>query len=92
VSVRPGHSAVGEVIPQSSPNPVSRGGCNLDRPASAPSRVGGAMFRVTHRGEGLDDTDTLEGARGIVRGQSPGRYDVDESGASRSPRATRRAR
>jgi hypothetical protein len=30
------------------------------------------MFRVSHRGEGIDDADTLEGARGIVRGQSPG--------------------
>jgi hypothetical protein len=36
------------------------------------------MFRVSHRGEGIDDADTLEGARGIVRGQPPGRYDVDE--------------
>jgi hypothetical protein len=27
---------------------------------------------------GIDDADTLEGARGIVRGQSRGRYDVDE--------------
>ena len=36
------------------------------------------MFRVSHRGEGLDDADTIEGARGIVRGQPPGRYDVDE--------------
>jgi hypothetical protein len=26
----------------------------------------------------IDDADTIEGARGIVRGQSPGRYDVDE--------------
>jgi hypothetical protein len=34
------------------------------------------MFRVTHRREGIDD-DNLEGALGIVRGQSPGRYDVD---------------
>ena len=36
------------------------------------------MFRVSHRGEGIDDADTIEGARGIVRGQSAGRYDVDE--------------
>jgi hypothetical protein len=36
------------------------------------------MFRVSHRGEGIDDADTLEGARGAVRGQSTGRYDVDE--------------
>jgi hypothetical protein len=36
------------------------------------------MFRVSHRGEGIDDADTVEGARGIVQGQPPGRYDVDE--------------
>ena len=36
------------------------------------------MFRVSHRGEGIDDADTIEGARGIVRGEPPGRYDVDE--------------
>jgi hypothetical protein len=36
------------------------------------------MFRVSHRGEGIDDADTIEGARGIVRGHPPGRYDVDE--------------
>src|SRR5262249_26779004 len=50
----------------------------VHRPASAPSPGGGAMFRVSHRGEGIDDADTIEGARGIVRGQSPGRYEVDE--------------
>jgi hypothetical protein len=58
-------------------NPVSRGGRLIAR-ASAPSPGGGAMFRVSHRGEGIDDADTLEGARRIVRGQPPGRYDVDE--------------
>jgi hypothetical protein len=36
------------------------------------------MFRVCHRGEGIDDADTIEGARGIFRGQTPGRFDVDE--------------
>jgi hypothetical protein len=36
------------------------------------------MFRVTHKGEGLDNADTIDGARQIVRGQTPGRYDVDE--------------
>jgi hypothetical protein len=34
------------------------------------------MFRVSHRGDGIDDADTIEGARGIVRGQSAGRCDV----------------
>jgi hypothetical protein len=36
------------------------------------------MFRVSHRGEGIDDADTIQGAREIVRGQPPGRYDIDE--------------
>ncbi len=36
------------------------------------------MFWVSQRGQGIDDADTIEGAREIVRDQSPGRYDVDE--------------
>jgi hypothetical protein len=36
------------------------------------------MFRVSHQGEGIDDAETIEGARGIVRGQALGRCDVDE--------------
>jgi hypothetical protein len=36
------------------------------------------MFRISHRGQGIDDSDTLKGAREIVRGGQPGRYDVDE--------------
>jgi hypothetical protein len=36
------------------------------------------MFRVSQRGECIDDADTIEGAREIVRDQLPGRYDVDE--------------
>lgn len=36
------------------------------------------MFRVTHRGDGTDDADTIEGTRGIVRGQPSGRHNVDE--------------
>jgi hypothetical protein len=36
------------------------------------------MFRVSHLGDEIDDADTIEGARQIVRGQPPGRYDVDE--------------
>jgi hypothetical protein len=43
------------------------------------------MFRVSHRGEGIDDADTIEGAWGIVRGQPPGRYDVDEIRAEPFP-------
>jgi hypothetical protein len=27
---------------------------------------------------GIDDANTIEGARGIVRCQPPGRYDLDE--------------
>jgi hypothetical protein len=36
------------------------------------------MLRVSQPGEGIDDADTIEGAREIVRGQLPGRYDVSE--------------
>jgi hypothetical protein len=36
------------------------------------------MFRVSQRSEGIDDADTIEGARTIVLGQQPGRYDVNE--------------
>jgi hypothetical protein len=36
------------------------------------------MFRVSHRGEGIDDADTIDGPREIVPSQPPGRYDVDE--------------
>jgi hypothetical protein len=36
------------------------------------------MFRVSRQGQGIDDADTLDGARQVVRGQPPGRYDVDE--------------
>ena len=43
------------------------------------------MFRVSHRGEGIDDADNIEGARKIVRGQAPGRYDVDEIQAEPFP-------
>ena len=31
-----------------------------------------SVFRVSRRGEGIDDADTIEGARRIVRGESPG--------------------
>lgn len=39
------------------------------------------MFRVSHRGERIDDAETIEG----VRGQPPGRYDVDEIWAEPFP-------
>jgi hypothetical protein len=48
------------------------------------------MCRVSHQGQGLDDADTIEGAREIVRGQQAGRYDVDEIRADPFPRATPR--
>jgi hypothetical protein len=43
------------------------------------------MFRVSHNGDGLDDADTIEGAREIVRGQTRGRYDVEEIRAESFP-------
>jgi hypothetical protein len=43
------------------------------------------MFRVSHRVDGIDDADTIDGARGIVRGQPPARYDVDEIRAEPLP-------
>jgi len=43
------------------------------------------MFRVSHRGEGIDDADTIEGARGILKCRPPGRYDVDAIRAERFP-------
>jgi hypothetical protein len=43
------------------------------------------MFRVTQGGEGIDDADTLDGARAIVQGQPAGRYDVDEIRADPFP-------
>jgi hypothetical protein len=43
------------------------------------------MFRVSHRGEGIDDADTIEGAREVVLGQPPGRYNVDEIRADPFP-------
>jgi hypothetical protein len=43
------------------------------------------MFRVSRQGGGIDDADAIEGARGIVRGQPAGRYDVDEIRAEPFP-------
>jgi hypothetical protein len=43
------------------------------------------MFRVSNNGEGIDDADTIEGARALVRGQEPGRYDVAEIRAEPFP-------
>jgi hypothetical protein len=48
------------------------------RAARYASRAGFTKFRVSHKGEGIDDADTIEGAREIARGQPPGRNDVDE--------------
>ena len=43
------------------------------------------MDRVSQRGDGIDDADTIEGARDIVRGEPTGRYDVDEIRAAPVP-------
>ena len=43
------------------------------------------MFRINHRGEGIDDSDSLEGAWEIVQSGQPGRYDVDEIQAAPFP-------
>jgi hypothetical protein len=43
------------------------------------------MFRVSHQGDGIDDADTIDCARAIVRDQPPGRYDVDEIRAESFP-------
>jgi hypothetical protein len=43
------------------------------------------MFRVSHRGEGIDDADTIAGAWAIVGGQPPGRYGIDEIRAEPFP-------
>jgi hypothetical protein len=36
------------------------------------------MDRVGRQGEGIAAAGAIEGARQVVRGQPPGRYDVDE--------------
>jgi hypothetical protein len=36
------------------------------------------MFRISQRGEDIDDADTIGGTREIIRGLQPGRFDVDE--------------
>jgi hypothetical protein len=43
------------------------------------------MFRVSQRGEGIEDAETIGGARTIVRCRPPGRYDVDEIRAEPFP-------
>ena len=59
-------------------------------PASSPR--GAAMFRVSHQGDGIDDADTIDSAREIVRGRPP-RPRIDPGipgrnrGLFRSPRS-----
>jgi hypothetical protein len=36
------------------------------------------MFRVTHRGEGIEEADTIEGASEIAHQQPQGRFGVEE--------------
>jgi hypothetical protein len=43
------------------------------------------MFRVSQRGQGIDDANAIEGARETVQDQSSGRYDLDEIRAERLP-------
>ena len=43
------------------------------------------MFRVSHKGEGIEDAASIEGVREIVRGQTAGRYDVEEIRAEPFP-------
>ena len=43
------------------------------------------MFRVSHQSEGIDDADTIDGDREIVRKQPPGHYDVQEIRAEPFP-------
>jgi hypothetical protein len=57
-----------------------------------PSPGGAAMFRVRHRGEGIDDAATIEGAREMVRGRRRAGTTWRRSGPSPSPRATRAGR
>jgi hypothetical protein len=42
------------------------------------------MFRVS-QDDLIDDADTIDGAREIVRGQPPGRYHIDELSADPVP-------
>jgi hypothetical protein len=44
-----------------------------------------APFRVSRQGVGIDDADTINAARQIVRDQPPGRYDVDDIRAEPFP-------
>ncbi len=36
------------------------------------------MFRVSHKSEGIDDADTIDGASQVVKSQPSDRYDLDE--------------
>ena len=47
------------------------------------------MFRISLRGEGIADADTIEGAWEVVCGREPGRYDVDEIRAEPFPNGHR---
>ena len=43
------------------------------------------VLRISQRGQGIADDVNIDGARYIVRGQSPGRYGVDEIRAQPFP-------
>lgn len=70
-------------------NPVRRGG-PLTRPGSPPSRDEDVMFRISHRGEAIEDADTIDGAREIFRGQPSDRFDVDVIRSEPFPSGIRR--
>ena len=50
------------------------------------------MFRVSRKGEGIEDADTIDGAREIVQGQPRAATTWTRSGLSRSHRGTRAGR
>jgi hypothetical protein len=56
--------SVGDTSLLRRPRPAEAVG--VGRPASAPSRGESAMFRVTHKGEGLDDADTIDRHRQLT--------------------------
>jgi hypothetical protein len=43
------------------------------------------MFRVSHTGEGIDDADTIEGAREIVGASRRATYGAERSELGRFP-------
>jgi hypothetical protein len=85
VSVRPGwFAATWTNVGRGPFNPVSRDGPKPRAGLGTITRRRGHVPSQPSR-DGIDDADTSEGARGIVRGPPPGRYDVDEIRAEPFP-------